>query len=541
MGLLRSLDTKFLEYATPVANYLLELPLWKLGLVSFFGLLVTVVVLNVLKQLLFVHPNRAPVVFHLFPWIGSTVIYGMKPFEFFNENRQKYGDVFAFIMCGRVMTVYLGPKGHEFVFNSKLADVSAEEAYSHLTTPIFGEGVVYDCPNHRLMEQKKFAKSALSKDAFIAYVPKIVEEVTNYFKTSPFYYNNDPSKVSGQSDVLESQSQLTIFTASRTLLGDEVRAKLNTNFASFYSDLDKGFTPINFVFPHLPLPLYWRRDAAQKKISQTYMEVINKRRQEGNIDPDRDLIGSLMANGIYKDGVRMTDQHIANLLIGILMGGQHTSASTSSWAILHLGVRPDLVDALYEEQVKVSGMNGKELNPLTYESLQDMTLLNNTIKETLRLHSPLHSVFRKVMNPLQVPNTKYIVPRGHYVMVSPGVAMTSEEYFKNASLFEPRRWEDPNAVPAAPSTNGKEDQIDYGFGAVSKGVSSPYLPFGGGRHRCIGEQFAYVQLGAILATFVREFKWAIPSGKVPDIDFESMITLPKKPTVIQWVKRGYST
>ena len=507
-------------------------------LLSFVSFIVLSVVFNVLKQLVYKHPNRAPVVFHFFPWIGSAVVYGMKPYEFFNENRKKYGDVFAFVLLGRVMTVCMGPKGHEFVFNSKLQDVSAEEAYSHLTTPVFGEGVVFDCPNHRLMEQKKFAKTALSKDAFVSYVPKIVEEVKNYFKTSPYYYNNDPKKLSGQVSVVESQSQITIFTASRTLLGDEVREKLNTDFAQLYSDLDKGFTPINFVFPHLPLPLYWKRDAAQQKISSTYMEVINKRRQEGNVDPSQDLIGSLMVNGIYKDGVRMTDQHIANLLIGILMGGQHTSASTSAWALLHLGCRPDLIDALYEEQVKVSGKNGHELNPITYESLQEMTLLNNTIKETLRIHSPVHSIFRKVMNPLPVPNTNYIVPRGHYVLVSPGATMMSDEYFKNASHFEPRRWEDPNSVPSA--TGAAEDSVDYGFGAVSKGVSSPYLPFGGGRHRCIGEQFAYVQLGTILATFVREFKWVTVSGKVPEVDFESMVTLPKNPAVIQWVKRDYS-
>lgn len=53
------------------------------------------------------------------------------------------------------MTACLGPKGNDFVFNGKLSDVSAEDAYSHLTTPVFGEGVVYDVPNHILMEQKK--------------------------------------------------------------------------------------------------------------------------------------------------------------------------------------------------------------------------------------------------------------------------------------------------------------------------------------------------------------------------------------------------
>lgn len=67
----------------------------------------------------------------------------------------QYGDVFTFVMLGKKMTVCLGPKGNDVVFNGKLAQVSAEEAYTHLTTPVFGEGVVYDCPNHRLMEQKK--------------------------------------------------------------------------------------------------------------------------------------------------------------------------------------------------------------------------------------------------------------------------------------------------------------------------------------------------------------------------------------------------
>ena len=49
----------------------------------------------------------------------------------------------------------LGVKGNEFILNGKLKDVNAEEVYSPLTTPVFGKEVVYDCPNAKLMEQKK--------------------------------------------------------------------------------------------------------------------------------------------------------------------------------------------------------------------------------------------------------------------------------------------------------------------------------------------------------------------------------------------------
>ena len=53
------------------------------------------------------------------------------------------------------MTVYIGINGNEFILNGKLKDVNAEEVYTPLTTPVFGTDVVYDCPNAKLMEQKK--------------------------------------------------------------------------------------------------------------------------------------------------------------------------------------------------------------------------------------------------------------------------------------------------------------------------------------------------------------------------------------------------
>lgn len=68
---------------------------------------------------------------------------------------RQYGDVFTFVLLGKKTTVCLGPKGNDFVLNSKLKDANAEEIYSPLCTPVFGKGVVYDCPNSKLMEQKK--------------------------------------------------------------------------------------------------------------------------------------------------------------------------------------------------------------------------------------------------------------------------------------------------------------------------------------------------------------------------------------------------
>lgn len=502
---------------------LMELPFYQRVLV----LAVFPFVYNIIAQLLLrLRKDRVPLVWYWIPWVGSAIPYGMQPYDFFNDCQKKYGDVFAFVLLGRTMTVYLGPKGHEFVLNSKLADVSAEEAYKHLTTPVFGKGVIYDCSNARLMEQKKFVKGSLTKEAFRSYVPQIREEVLSYFKKSNNF--RTASHSTGISNVMATQPEITIFTASRSLMGKEMRDRFDESFAGLYSDLDKGFTPINFVFPNLPLPSYQRRDLAQQKISRAYMGLIEKRRSTNDIK-DRDLIDTLMKTATYKDGIKMTDQEIANLLIGVLMGGQHTSAATSAWFLLHLAEKPELQQELYEEIESVT--KGEEV---TYDNLQDMPLVNNVIKETLRMHMPLHSIFRKVMNPLPVPNTSYVVPKGHHVLVSPGFAMLNEAYFPHSDVFNPHRWDDSSKT----SEVVDENVVDYGFGAVSKGVSSPYLPFGGGRHRCIGEQFAYVQLGTILTTFVRTMTWKFPPGKsLPNVDYQSMVTLPLDPAVIQWTLR----
>lgn len=473
--------------------------------------------------------DRVPLVPYFIPWVGSAVTYGMRPYEFFGECQKKYGDVFSFMLLGRVMTVYLGPKGHEFVLNAKLADVSAEAAYTHLTTPVFGKGVIYDCPNSRLMEQKKFTKGALSTESFRTYVPKIADEIYKYFRSSKNFSMN--TKSSGTINVMETQPEMTIFTASRSLLGEEVRSMLDTDFAYLYSDLDKGFKPINFVFSNLPLEHYRKRDHAQQVISSTYMKLIRKRRENNDIQ-DRDLVDSLMKNSTYKDGTKMTDQEIANLLIGVLMGGQHTSAATSAWLLLHLGDRPEVQEELYEEQMRVLDNGKKEL---TYDLLQEMPLLNQTIKETLRLHHPLHSLFRKVMRTMPIPNTPYVVPKDHYVLVSPGYCHLQDEFFPNAKAFDPHRWDND-----ASSSYSSNEKVDYGFGAISKGVSSPYLPFGGGRHRCIGEHFAYCQLGVILSVFIRTIKWKLTPKMhgVPGSDFQSMVTLPLEPAEVQWEKRN---
>lgn len=156
MGVLEDLSATVLP---PLQIQISRHGLATVGFVGFAAFITLAIVLNVLSQLLFKNPNEPPLVFHWLPIIGNTVTYGMDPYGFFEKNREKYGDIYTFILLGKKTTVYVGTQGNEFILNGKLKDVNAEEIYTRLTTPVFGSDVVYDCPNSKLMEQKKVCRA----------------------------------------------------------------------------------------------------------------------------------------------------------------------------------------------------------------------------------------------------------------------------------------------------------------------------------------------------------------------------------------------
>ena len=328
-------------------------------------------------------------------------------------------------------------------------------------------------------------------------------------------------------------AEITIFTASRSLQGKEVRSRFDSSFAELYHHLDMGFSPINFMLPWAPLPHNRKRDYAQQKMTQTYMDIIQERRRAGSKRDADDMIWNLMECS-YKDGTPVPDAEVAHMMIALLMAGQHSSSSTIAWILLRLATRPEIMDELYQEQIRVLG---QDLPPLTYDGLQKLSLNAQVVKETLRIHAPIHSMMRKVTCPMLVEGTPYTIPTSHTLLAAPGVTSKIASHFPEPELWEPHRWDEGSPLHGSNKETEQEDEkIDYGYGLVSKGASSPYLPFGAGRHRCIGEAFAYVQLGVILVEFVRTFRLTTVDGKkdVVGTDYSSLFSRPLSPAVVNW-------
>lgn len=436
------------------------------------------------------------------PFLGHAISFGQSPIEFLTLAYQKYGPVFSFTMVGKTFTYLIGSDSAALFFNSKNETLNAEEVYSKLTTPVFGKGVAYDIPNPIFLEQKKMFKTGLNIARFRQHIPMIEEETVAYVKRW-----GD----SGQTDIFKALSELIILTASRCLHGKEIRSVLDEKVAQLYWDLDGGFTPEAWLLPSwLPLPSFRKRDAAHVKVKQIFYEAIRKRKAG---EPADDMLQTLI-DSRYKSGRHLTEEEIAGMLIGLLLAGQHTSSTTSSWMAFFLAKNKDVQESLVEELCRIYG---KEMGPMDYDGQKDCSLLENCMKETLRLRPPIMTMMRMAMEEVSVNG--YTIPAGHQVCVSPTTNQRLPDTWENPADFDPDRFLDTK-------------------GATSEEKFS-YIPFGAGRHRCIGESFAYVQIKVIMAIILRTYELDLVDGYFPEVNYTTMIHTPMNP-IINYKKRVLS-
>jgi len=102
-------------------------------------------------------------------------------------------------------------------------------------------------------------KIGLTTDAFRSYVPIMQDEVETFVKRSADFKGQK-----GTVNIPDSMAEITIYTASHSLQGKEVRDRFDSSFAALYHDLDMGFSPINFALHWAPLPHNRARDHAQR-------------------------------------------------------------------------------------------------------------------------------------------------------------------------------------------------------------------------------------------------------------------------------------
>jgi sterol 14alpha-demethylase len=418
----------------------------------------------------------------------------------------KHGEVFTVPLLHKRMTFLLGPHVSPHFFNATDDKMSQTEVYD-FCIPTFGKGVVYDVDVKVRSEQFRIVADALRSAKLRSYVPQFKTEAEQFFaKWGETGVVNLP-------DVF---GELIILTASSTLLGREVREQMFAEVASLYHDLDDGMRPLSVMFPNLPLPYHRRRDAARRTMAEIFSKIIDARRSSGK--KEEDMLQVLIDAKYQKveGGRQLNDEEITGLLIAILFAGQHTSTITSSWTGLQLiHAKDTYYAAAVEEQRRMLAQHGDTID---FDVLNSMDVLHRSIHEALRLGPPLPLVMRYAKESFTVTTSQgkeYVIPKGHIVTASPTFSHRLQHVFKNAEEYQPDRFAPPR----------EED----------KSRPFSYLGFGAGRHACMGQQFALLQIKTIWSVLLREFDFEL-LDPFPEADFTGMVVGPK-PCRVKYTRR----
>lgn len=427
------------------------------------------------------------------PVLGHTLDFLKDTTGLLKRARKECGPVARFRVVGKDMVLLTGPEVHEEFFRAPDEQLSSRVAYQ-MMVPVFGKGVAYDNEPGRMMEQLHMLLPALQAQRMRTYGEIVAKEVDLATK--------DWGE-SGEVDFYEFTGALTNFTSSACLLGKEFREELSVEFSKVYYDLERSIVPLVYIHPHLPLPVFFRRDRARARLGEMVSSIVQRRKKSGYVGED--FLQTLM-DSRYKDGSSLSDHEITGMLVAAMFAGHHTSSVTTAWTMLELLQHPDEMKKVRDELERVY-QKGEEV---TFQSLRELHQTERAVKEALRLHPPLFILLRAVMYDFEVGG--YTVPKGAWVVVSPLVAHLEENLFSSASRFEPDR---------------------YAPGRAEDAQAFAYIPFGGGRHKCMGNAFAILQIKTIFAILLRRYEFEL-TGDPIEPDFHGLVVGPKRPCRIRY-------
>lgn len=450
--------------------------------------------------------NLPPVVDSAVPFVGGLLKFIKGPVPLLKEEYGRLGQVFTLQMLTRNVTFLIGPEVSAHFFKAQEADLSQREVYQ-FNVPTFGPGVVFDVDYSIRMEQFRFFTEALTVKRLRSYVEMMVEEAHLFFSK----WGEE-----GEVDLKVELEQLIVNTASRCLLGPEIRNSHLEKVTSLFHDLDNGMLPVSVLFPYLPIPAHKRRDRARKELAEIFSKVIKARKASGKKEPD--MLQAFM-DSTYRSLKRgTTEEECTGLLIAALFAGQHTSSITSTWTGAYLMKYKQFMPAVIEEQKEIMRRHGDHLD---YDVLNEMSCLHRAMKEALRLHPPLILLLRQNHTDFSVTTREgksYTIPKGHIVGTSPAFANRLPYVYKDPDTFNPDRF--------AP---GNEEDVKAG--------QFSYIAFGGGRHGCLGETFAYMQVKTVWSYLLQHFELELTGPKFPEVDWNAMVVGIKGEVMVRYKRR----
>jgi len=407
------------------------------------------------------------------------------------------GEIGEVNLAGNRIVLLYGAEAQEAFFRAPDEQLDQAAAYPFMK-PIFGPGVVFDATPE---QRKQAMRNQSLRDKFMrGHAETIAAEVERM--TAGW-------GASGELDVLDFFSELTIYTSTSALIGKPFRDELGPEYVDIFKDLERGTDALAYVNPHLPLPAFRRRDRARRQLVAKLEAVFERRARDGG--EYGDLFQVLHGLRDAQGRPRYSEEQITGMFISMMFAGHHTSSVVASWTLLDLLMHPDV---LADVQAELDSLyaDGREVS---YQALREIPMLECCLKETLRLHPPLILLMRKVMYDFHYKG--WTIPAGRIAGVSTAVSNRMPEHFPDPDRYDPGRY--------APGR--EEDRQAFAW-----------IPFGAGRHRCVGAAFAMMQLKAIFSILLRRytFELAQPPEQYGE-DHSKMVVAVRQPCRVRYRRR----
>jgi cytochrome P450 len=232
----------------------------------------------------------------------------------------------------------------------------------------------------------------------------------------------------------------------------------------------------------------WRRFVrVRAKVDELLLDEIRRRREAPDLE-ERDDVLSMLLLARNEDGEPMTEKELRDELITLLLAGHETTATGLAWAFERLTRTPRVMARLLES--------------LEDEDEGD-AYLDAVAKETLRARPVVYDVARKLGAPATVKGWR--LPAGVHVVPSITAIHLFQGVYEQADEFRPERFLEG-------------DQPD----------SYAWIPFGGGRRRCIGAAFATMEMKAVMAEVLRRVEVRAPDLTPERLKLHNVTLMPAK-------------
>jgi cytochrome P450 len=406
---------------------------------------------------------------------------------------RQYGD----IVCIRVFKQYRIllnlPEYIEQVSIVQHAKFHKSTLTKDVTERLLGQGLLIS-EGDFWRRQRRLAQPAFHRSRIVEYGATMVECADKHSK---------PWRDGEVRDMAQEMMAMTLDIAVRTLFGTTLSGEAanvghSLGFLMRYS-LRKARSPLK-IPESWPTPNNRRAQRETEFLDSLVYRIIAERQKEeasGAPNAHNDLLAMLMS-AMDEDGTQMTPKQLRDETMTLFLAGHETTALTLSWTWYLLSENPEAEARLYEELRAVLGGRAPQV-----ADLERLPYLKAVISEVLRLYPAAYTIARTSIAPCTIGG--YDFPVDTTFVMSQWVMHRDARYFEDPEAFRPERWLD-----------GLENRLPAGA----------YFPFGDGPRRCIGQGFALLELGLVIARVAQHFRFKLVPGHrvVP----EPLVTLRAK-------------